>query len=270
MEAEFTMGRGAGVEQLDLFGEPIKIKYELNVIPVSVIDLAPQKVRERGEHNSKSSRQGYSPFPVQIASLCFEFFMRDASLVFDPFAGWGERGAAAKAYGRQYVGYDLSLDAIVEAKRKGVTNIHADSCTADIPAHDGLVTCPPYWNLETYNGCGIDKAKSWEEFKECYRLILSRCWDQAKSGSVYCIMVGEWRKDHKYYDLEGVTRRVMEDLGAEMVDQIAVSRKNISKIKVMLPQAKRLGYTVRVHESLLVFRKPFNFLAEEKKNEDGT
>ena len=83
-------------------------------------------------------------------------------------------------------------------------------------------------------------------------------------------MVGEWRKDHKYYDLEGVTRRVMEDLGAEMVDQIAVSRKNISKIKVMLPQAKRLGYTVRVHESLLVFRKPFNFLAEEKKNEDGT
>ena len=75
-------------------------------------------------------------------------------------------------------------------------------------------------------------------------------------------MVGEWRSNHKYYDLEGVTRRVMHSLGAEMVDQVTVSRKNVSKIKVMLPQAKRLGYTVRVHESLLVFRKPAFFQAD--------
>ena len=258
MKAEYKMGRPKGAEQMDLFGDPIKIKYELNVIPVSVIDLTPQKVREAGEHSSKSSRQGYSPFPAQIASLCFEFFMRDASLVFDPFGGWGERGAAAKTYGRNYLGYDLSPDAIVEAKCKGVTNILADSCIAEIPTHDGLVTCPPYWNLETYNGSGIDKAGTWGEFKKSLRLVLSRCWHKAEPGSVYCIMVGEWRKDHKYYDLEGVTRRIMGDLGADMVDQVTVSRKNISKVKVMLPQAKRLGYTVRVHESLLVFRKRLN------------
>ena len=258
MKAEYKMGGREIAEQLDLFGDPIRIKYELDVIPVSVIDLTPQKVREEGDHNSKSSRQGYSPFPAQIASLCFEFFMRDASLVFDPFAGWGERGAAAKTYGRDYVGFDLSPDAIAEAMRKGVANTLADSCTAEIPLHDGLVTCPPYWNLETYNGNGIDKLGTWGEFKKALRMVLTRCWDQAKPGSVYCIMVGEWRKDHKYYDLEGVTRRVMEDLGAEIVDQVSVSRKNISKIKVMLPQAKRLGYTVRVHESLLVFRKPLN------------
>lgn len=242
--------------ETDLFGEPIKTKYEIEVIPVSVLDIGPQKIREKGGHNEKSSRQEYSPFPTEVASLCFEFFMRDASHVFDPFAGWGERGAAAMAHGRKYTGFDISSRAIESAREKGVENIQADSTRAEIPPHDGLVTCPPYWNLETYGGCGLDKAGSWEHFQSEYKEILARCWNKAKEGSVYCIMVGEWRANHKYYDLEGVTRRIMHSLGAEMVDQITVSRKNISKIKVMLPQAKRLGYTVRVHESLLVFRKP--------------
>lgn len=245
----------------DLFGEPIKTKYEVEVTPVSVLDVGPQKAREKGGHDAKSSRQEYSPFPAEVASLCFEFFMRDASLVFDPFAGWGERGAAAMAHGRDYIGFDLSPAAIEEAERKGVKNTLANSLTATIPSHDGLVTCPPYWNLEKYAGEGIDKRKTWDEFQSDYAEILSRCWQEAKAESIYCIMVGEWRANHKYYDLEGVTRRVMHSLGAEMVDQVTVSRKNVSKIKVMLPQAKRLGYTVRVHESLLVFRKPAFFQA---------
>jgi len=257
---------GKNIQQYDLFGEPIKTKYELDVIPVSVIDLEPQKVRKTGGHNTKSSRQEYSPFPREVASLCFEFFMRGASTIFDPFAGWGERGATAMAYGKKYIGYDISSDAIEKAQEKGVKNINADSLTADIPKHDGLVTCPPYWNLEIYNGQGIDKAKTWQNFKESYGKILSRCWDKATSDSIYCIMVGEWRSKHKYYDLEGVTRRIMEDLGAEMVDQITVSRKTTSKIKIMLPQAKRLGYTVRVHESLLVFRKLDNQAQKEDRN----
>jgi len=242
-------------EEKDLFGDPIKTKYEVEITPVSVLDIGPQNAREKGGHNAKSSRQEYSPFPAEVASLCFEFFMRDANHVFDPFAGWGERGAAAMAHGRKYTGFDLSPVAIEEAKKKGVRNTLANSLTETVPSHDGLVTCPPYWNLEKYAGEGIDKRKTWEEFQADYSDILGRCWEAANIGSVYCIMVGEWRANHKYYDLEGVTRRIMHSLGAEMVDQVTVSRKNVSKIKVMLPQAKRLGYTVRVHESLLVFRK---------------
>jgi DNA modification methylase len=243
-------------QETDLFGEAIKMPYEIEVTPVSVIDLKPQGVREKGNHDRSSSREEYSPFPQEIASLCFEYFMRDASLVFDPFAGWGERGQAANSHGKNYIGFDLSPDAITKAKEKGVDNILADSMTAEIPTHDGLVTCPPYWNLEVYNGKGIDKASNWSDFCDQYKSILSRCWSKAVSGSTYCIMVGEWRSNHKFHDLEGVTRRIMQDLGAEMFDQIIVSRKTTSKIKIMLPQAKRLGYTVRVHESLIVYKKP--------------
>ena len=241
-------------QEVDLFGEPIKKPYVTDVLPVSVIDIEPQKGRTKGGHNKNSSRQEFSPFPKEIASLCFDFFMRDATHVFDPFAGWGERGEYAAAYDRKYTGYDLSPDAIESARTKGVENILADSRTSEIPAHDGLVTCPPYWDLEKYNGSGLDKAQSWEEFCDEYSEVMNRCLKSAAKGSIYCVMVGEWRSNHRFHDLEGVTRRIFSDAGAEIIDAIAVSRKNTSKIKVMLPQAKRLGYTVRVHETLLVFR----------------
>lgn len=227
----------------------------LDILPVSVIDIAPQKKREKQDHAQKSSRQGFSPFPQEVSSLCFQYFMRDATHVFDPFAGWGDRHEAAKKYNKNYTGYDCSPEAIIKAGEKGFINYLNDSLTADIPEHDGLVTCPPYWNLEKYAGEGIDKDKTWEEFIWDYETILSRCYQTARKGSTYCIMVGEWRKNHIFYDLEYRTRKIMESLGAVMFDQIVVSRKTTSKIKIMLPQAKRLGYSVRVHESLLVFKK---------------
>ena len=38
-------------------------------------------------------------------------------------------------------------------------------------------------------------------------------------------------------------------------DKVVLSVKKQSKIKIMLPQAKRLGYTVKVHQVLLVYEK---------------
>ena len=82
-----------------------------------------------------------------------------------------------------------------------------------------------------------------------------RCWDRAEIGSTYCVMIGEWRKNHIFYDLEYETRKIFKELGAVLFDQIIMSRKKVSKIPIMLPQAKRLGYTVRVHETLLIYKK---------------
>ena len=239
----------------DLFGHPIRESYNVEVLPVSVIDIEAQKKRSVGGHNANSSRSEYSPFPKEVASLCMEYYMRNANVVFDPFAGWGERGQAAAAHQKQYIGYDISQAAIDEAASRGVKNILADSRTSDIPRHDGLVTCPPYWNLEKYAGGGLSDMDSWSEFLRDYSKVLSRSWDMAESGSMYCIMVGEWRSSGVFYDLEYQTRKIMDGLGAVIFDQVVISRKQVSKIKVMLPQAKRLGYTVRVHESLLVFLK---------------
>jgi hypothetical protein len=228
---------------------------QLKIMPVSVIEIGPQKKRIEGRHSTKSSRSEYSPFPKEVSDLCYEFFLRNSNKIFDCFAGWGDRAEKAIEWNKSYIGYDISEKVIRASRDRGIQNILANSLVADIPEHDGLITCPPYWNLESYSDNGIEATRTWEKFKLQYSQILKRCWTQAKSGSTYCIMVGEWRKNHKFYDLEYVTRKIFDELGAILFDQVVISRKKISKIKIMLPQAKRLGYSVRVHESLLVFKK---------------
>ena len=231
---------------------------DYDIIPVSVIDIEAQGVRIAENHASQSSRANYSPFPKEIASLCYNFFLKDKKNIIDPFAGWGERHAAAITANKNYTGFDISQVAINSAYQNyGVKNILADSRTVDIPDFDGMLTCPPYWNLETYaSENGIDRCNTWDSFLKMLSDIMTRFYNKAKPNTIFCIMVGDWRKKHVYYDLEFQISLIMQQLGAKIVDKIIVSRKRISKIKIMLPQAKRLGYTVRVHENLLVFCKP--------------
>jgi DNA modification methylase len=227
----------------------------IRVLPTSVIDIAPQKKRTTN-HNSTSSRAEYSPFPTEVSDICYQYFLRDSELIFDPFAGWGDRAEKAKQWKKKYIGYDISEESIEEARRRGFENYLADSRTASIPKHDGVLTCPPYWNLEKYSSPeGLDHHKTWEEFLTDYEMVWKNVFSKSRPNTTYCIMVGEWRKNHQFYDLEYETRRIFKELGAVIFDQVVVSRSKVSKIKIMLPQAKRLGYTVRVHESLLIFKK---------------
>ena len=244
----------------DMFGVSAKAEAKrIDVLPVSVVDVAAQLKsgkREIGGHDANSSRQEYSNFPYEVASLCFDLFLRDANSIFDPFAGWGERHAFALKYGKKYIGYDTSEEAIKRADDVyGVKNILADSGSNEIPKFNGMITCPPYWNLERYEGEGIDSCPTWESFKHEYENILKRCYAAASSGTTFCIMACDWRSGGVYYPLCHVTRNAMLACGATMFDEVIVSRKSITKIKVMIPQAVENGYTVKVHETLMVFRK---------------
>ena len=231
---------------------------QLRILPVSVIDIAAQLKRKNENHDTTSSRANYSPFPEEISDLCYQFFLRDAKQIFDPFAGWGERHVKAKEWDKEYTGVDISETAIERAFEEfGVVNICADSLNYDIHEFDGLITCPPYWNLERYDGDGnLSHSKTWEQFLVGLHDIFEHCYAAARPDATFCIMAGDWRKSHKYYDLEYEICGMFKSFAADIVDKIIVSRKKVSKIKIMLPQAKRLGYSVKVHESLLVFRKP--------------
>lgn len=77
-------------------------------------------------------------------------------------------------------------------------------------------------------------------------------------GAKFCIMTGDWRDVGVYYDLSFQVQRIFDRLGAVTIDQVIISRRTISKVKIMIPQAVRLGYTVKVHETLNVFQKPLH------------
>lgn len=237
--------------------DEIEVKSpRFDFLPVSVFNIGPQHERNQENHATASSRQNFSPFPKEVGQLVVEYFLKGHGNIFDPFAGWGERHLAAKTFGKNYTGFDFSPEAITHAKnRYGVTNIYADSTTEKLPDFDCVFTCPPYWNLEKYAGDGIDSADCWHGFIHSIDMIWARIYEAAPIGTRFCIMVGDWRKDGRYYDFEYKTCQTFEDLGALVFDKVVISREKISKIKIMLPQAKRLGYTVHVHEMLLVFDK---------------
>ncbi len=255
-----SMAKGfrAMSKQINLFGEAEHRRYTVDVLPVSVVDIRSARTshRDMGEHDAKSSRDAYSGFPCEIGTLCYQLFLKESKLVFDPFAGWGERGRLATECSVPYLGYDINPKAIdIAYTRFGVQNTLASSQSDKIPWFDGMITCPPYWNLESYCPQGIDASETWEEFIFRYESILLRCYDAAGMGAMFCIYVGDWRKDGIYYDLTFRTQRIMDELGATPIDVVIGSRSTVTKIKVMIPQALEHGYTVKVHETLLVLQK---------------
>ena len=236
--------------------------HHLTVIPTSVIDVEPQAkgsivFRKGGGGFDDSSRKLMSAHPEETSRLVYELFLRDASRVFDPFAGFGQRAYWAQHYKIPYVGFDISQANINFAKENfGVNNTLADSSVEPLPVFDGVYTCPPYGNLEVYEGeGGIDKLKDYTEFLEAYGAIIQRIIETAPKGCRFCFQVGDWRAKGKLFNLTYDTERIFNQLGLTCFDKVVISRKKISKIKIMLPQAKRLGYTVKVHETLLVYEK---------------
>ena len=72
---------------------------------------------------------------------------------------------------------------------------------------------------------------------------------------MFCVLSGDWRADGVFYNLTFQIASIMEACGATPIDSVIVSRLGMSKVKIMIPQAVRLGYTVKVHETLNVFQK---------------
>ena len=80
----------------------VKYKY----LPVSVFDvdkIGKIGIRSKQNHAGESSRSSYSPFSPQIAEWCMEYFLRDSTTLFDPFAGWGERHLAAHNAEKKFI-----------------------------------------------------------------------------------------------------------------------------------------------------------------------
>tara|TARA_R110000744_G_scaffold193550_3_gene312445 strand:- start:11686 stop:12396 length:711 start_codon:yes stop_codon:yes gene_type:complete len=231
---------------------------KFTITPISVVNVNRPKIPKRTNKlsDNQSSRQGFSSFPMEIGTLCANFFLEHSTMVFDPFAGWGERHKCCENEGLNYTGFDISPDAIDYAKKTfNVTNTLANSLVDEIPPHDALLTCPPYGSLEKYEGEGnISKCKNYDIFLSNYKKILSRATKKALPNSTYCIMVGDWRSKGIYYNFSLDTENIMNELGFKTADKIIVNQTKTANWRVMMVNAKRFKYTAKVHQYLLVFK----------------
>ena len=127
----------------------------------------------------------------------------------------------------------------------------------NLPMVDFIFSCPPYFNLERYESCEgqLSDIKDYNEFLERYKQILKKSTDLLKENKYCCLVVGDFRKNKKYYTFHLDTIKIMEELGLKLHDVVIIQSVSFDIANKRFGGLKRYLMTSKVHEYLLVFKK---------------
>lgn len=215
---------------------------------------------------------GYiSIFNPAVAAWILNCFAPPEGICFDPFAGGGTRAIMANKHGLKYYGYELRSDEVTAVRKR------CAACGADrteiiqgdarmiapdiIPDNfaDFLYTCPPYWNLEKYDGgpADLSECKSYQGFLSELDKVIEHTFRLLKPGAASCWVVGLHRKDSgEITALNHDVAHMHQRHGFFLKEEIILHLKNNGAIQ-RVGQFKKGGHRlVRVHEYCLVFIKP--------------
>jgi len=228
-------------------------------------------IGDAGDHKAKRSENAeylpglrFSEFNPELAEMVIRYWSLEGNLVIDPFAGRGTRGIVALEWKRKYQGYEVaprtfatSLPNIVE---RGGSLECLDGC---ILAHtlnesaDLIFTCPPYHQLERYQSAAaqLSDITDYAEFLNRIRVCAKNCFRVLKAGKFACWVCADWRDEGclRLFHVDSIS--AFKEQGFRVHDVVIV--ENISPFAPLQAgkvSAKR--YTTKVHEYLLVFRKP--------------
>lgn len=130
--------------------------------------------------------------------------------------------------------------------------------TNDIPGADFIFSHPPYHNIIQYSGSqwgtrgqahpdDLSRCTSYEEFIKKLNLINAKIYAALKSGGRHATLIGDVRKDGKYYS-------IIKDMAyfGELESHIVKVQHNLYKTE----QKQYHSGLIRIHhEHLLIFRK---------------
>lgn len=175
---------------------------------------------------------GTSVFDPVLTELLLSWFTPPGGRVFDPFAGGSVRGIVASKLGHDYVGIELRPEQVAADERQAedlvpdrrpcwVTGDARQALELVTGPFDGLLTCPPYHNLEVYSDDPRDLSRMpWPEFLEVYREIAGHCVDLLAYDRFASVVVGDVRDRRGCYrDLPGETVRAWVDAGAQLYNR---------------------------------------------------
>jgi len=248
----------------------IQVKDKYNYLPVSIIKIQ-RNTKERSlrqnrksntwdKYYNESSRRTKSYFDADISEFILKYYARGSRIIVDPFAGWGERHFYAKKFGYSYFGFDISDEAIKYAKINfNVDNILADS--RNIPLNNEMVdfcyTCPPYWNLEKYQvkDGQLSAYSTYSNFLLEYTKVIKEINRCLKQNSFCVFVVGDFRKKGIFYDFSTDTINIFKANSFSIFDKVIIDKSINYRVPIFLKQADKFGYTVKLHEYILVFQK---------------
>jgi len=285
------------IQQLDLFGKAVDIyetaKKRFGVWPMTVWDLdhsnqiyqelkntigddglARQECFTRATQD-KSVYRGKiteSIFNPQVAIWALNCFAPHNGKCFDPFGGGGTRAIIAAKHGLDYVGLEIRLKEVratqARCEKAGIFNkvkiLHGDArfacqLTGENWA-DFLITCPPYWNLEKYNGGNSDLSMlpTYIDFIKELGIVVAECAKILRPGALAVWIVGLHRDTNgelltMHHDLA----RLHKKEGFILREEIILAHRNTGAIQRVGNFEKGNRWLVRNHEYALVFKKSY-------------
>lgn len=225
-----------------------------------------------GAHPEKFGRKkqsGTSIFDPVLCELAYRWFCPPGGHILDPFAGGSVRGIVATYLNYKYTGVDLSA-AQIEANREQGREI----CPDNQPTwhigdslqikniapgeYDGILSCPPYYNLEVYGNDPKDLSNmTVQGFFEAYRKIIKDCVSMLKENRFACWVIGEVRDKETgfYHGLVPETIYAFEDAGAAYYNEIILFT-SVGTLPIRVQKHFNSGRKIgKTHQNVLIFYK---------------
>lgn len=212
----------------------------------------------------------FSEFHAGLAENILKFWSLKGSKVVDPFAGRVTRAYVSKKLNRNYFGFEISPKTYQRIdnhfKKYGMINpvINSDGILMkelENEYADLIFTCPPYYNIEKYESVDnqLSDESTYESFMDKIDVCISNCFRVLKSGGFACWVVGDMRSSGRYLNFHGDVINSFKKNGFNQHDIVIL--ENISPFAALqIGKTASHRYTSKIHEYLLVFRKPGEYI----------
>ena len=244
-----------------------KLKEEIGDFGGGRMECFTKRSTDKSIYRGKVTESIFNP---QVALWVVNLYAPSEGTCFDPFAGGGTRAILVANHGMDYIGIELcreECERVIDRCRKNkvsdkVTIIEGDAkqCSSLVGKEiaDFVFTCPPYWNLETYNGGKADLSicETYEIFLSELLKVIIGCYNILKPGSLSCWVVGLHRdSDGSLLALNHDIARLHKEVGYKLREEVILNHLNTGAILRVGNFEKGNKWLIRVHEYLLVFEK---------------
>jgi DNA modification methylase len=224
-----------------------------------------------------------SEFHAGLAENIVRYWSLPGARVVDPFAGRVTRAVVTTDLGREYYGYEITPNTFRRSlKHYGHLYGNTDIKTPTLFKGDGtllndiddsfadmIMTCPPYFDIEKYESVDgqLSDISDYADFMKMMDVSAENCFRVLKDGGFCIWVVADFRKNAKLIPFHSDLIQSFTKVGFENHDLIVM--ENISPFAAMqLTKAAAKRYTSKIHEYILVFRKPGEYIVPEYCTEE--
>ena len=190
-----------------------------------------------------------------VCKQCLWRYTKPGEVVLDPMAGSGTMVDVARSLGRKCIAFDVNPVPYRNDVRQGDTR----RLPLEDESVDFIFLHPPYWRMHQYSDPPVEGDLSAMEyasflqgiggaFKEVLRVL--------RPGRFAAVLIGDMRKDLKFYDLPSELSVIGRSAGLDLYDKVikpTVMERSSNPNSVML--ARKYNFHLIKFETLLIFRK---------------